>query len=83
MYLIKVYKNRKSYDVQKSQYVNLKDMEFLFKTIDDVKVIDYENKDITGKVMLSIIANKKENESDVESLERIIKKNNALLTGLI
>ena len=82
MYIIKQYKNRKLYDTQRSQYVNLKDIEFLVKTVNDVSVVDHEGKDITGKTMLAIIANKKENEIDVKSLERIIKKNSALLSGL-
>lgn len=81
MYIIKQYKNRKLYDTQRSQYVNLKDIEFLVKTVNDVSVIDHEGKDITGKTMLAIIANKKENEVDTSTLEAIIKKGNGLLTN--
>ena len=81
MYLIKFYKNRKHYDVQTSKYVNLKEIEFLFKTIDDINVVDFEGKDITGKTMLAVIANKKENVEDIFALSRIIKVGNGLLSN--
>lgn len=72
--LVRVYKNRKLYNTETSQYINLTQLEELIKTNADVKVIDYNGKDITGKTMLAVIANNKENADDIEGLVYIIRK---------
>ena len=82
MYIIRHYKNRKMYNTETSQYVNLSQLEILFKTLPDVSVIDSEGNDITGKVMLSVIANKKENAEDVLILSRILRRGDGLLSNV-
>ncbi len=80
MYIIKYYKNRKMYNTETSQYVNLSQLEILFKTLPDVHVIDSEGYDVTGRIMLSVIANKKENAENVLALSRILRFGNGLLS---
>lgn len=72
--IIKAYRNRKLYNSETSQYINLSQLEELIKADLDLKVIDYNGKDITGKTMLAVIANKKENADDIEGLMYIIRK---------
>jgi polyhydroxyalkanoate synthesis regulator protein len=81
MHIVKVYKNRKMYCTETSRYVNLSDLETLFRTIPDVNVIDANGNDITGKTMLAVIANKKENAEDILALSRILRKGNGLLSN--
>lgn len=80
MYIIKRYRNRKLYDTQTSKYVTLNDLETLFRTL-NVKVVDENGNDITGKVMLAVIANKKENAEDILALSRILRDGNGLLSS--
>lgn len=82
MYIIKRYRNRKLYDTQTSKYVTLNDLETLFRTL-NVKVVDENGNDITGKVMLAVIANKKENAEDIFALTLILRKGNGLLSNTI
>jgi len=81
MYIIRSYKNRKLYNTETSSYVNLSQLEILFKTIPDVNVIDFNGNDITGKTMLAVIANKKENAEDIFALSQILRKGDGLLTN--
>ena len=81
MYIIKKYSNRKLYNTETSKYVTLNDLETLFKTVENVNVVDMDGNDITGKVMLSVIANKKENAEDIFSLSRILRNGNGLLSS--
>lgn len=74
MNIIKMYLNRKLYNPETSQYINLSQLEELIKTNVDVKVIDSTGKDITGKTMLAVIANNKENADDIKGLMHIIRK---------
>jgi polyhydroxyalkanoate synthesis regulator protein len=82
MYIIRYYKNRKFYNTETSQYVNLSQLETLFKALPDVHVIDSEGDDVTGRVMLSVIANKKENAEDVLILSRILRRGDGLLSNV-
>jgi polyhydroxyalkanoate synthesis regulator protein len=79
--IIKVYKNRKMYNPETSQYINLSQLEELIKSNINLKVINSTGKDITGKTMLAIIANKKENADDITALKYIIRSGNGLLTN--
>jgi len=81
MYIIRQYRNRKMYDTETSSYVNLSQLETLFRTIPDVNVIDFNGNDITGKTMLAVIANKKENAEDILALSRILRNGNGLLSN--
>lgn len=74
MNIIKMYLNRKLYNPETSQYINLSQLEELIKANADVKVIDSNGKDITGKTMLAVIANNKENTDDIKGLMYIIRK---------
>ena len=73
--------SRKYYSLETSKYVTLNDLETLFKTLPDVNVVDENGNNITGKVMLSVIANKKENAEDIFSLSRILRNGNGLLSS--
>lgn len=82
MYTIKKYKNRKYYNTETSQYVNLNELEVLFKTIPDIRVIlRPDDKDITGETMLAVIANKVENSTDIFALSNILRKGDGLLSN--
>lgn len=82
MRIIKVYKNRKAYDTETSSYVNLSELEELIRSGLELKVIENSTgKDITGKTMLAVIANKKENADDITALKYIIRSGNGLLTN--
>lgn len=82
MYIIRYYKNRKMYNTETSRYVNLSQLETLFKTLPDVHVIDSDGNDVTGRVMLSVIANKKENAEDIFALSRILRRGDGLLSNV-
>jgi polyhydroxyalkanoate synthesis repressor PhaR len=79
--IIKQYSNRKLYNPETSQYINLSQLEELIKANLDLKVIDSTGKDITGKTMLAVIANKKENADDILALSRILRWGNGLLSN--
>lgn len=81
MITIKKYLNRKYYNLETSQYTNLSQLEELIKAGVELKVIDSTGEDITGKVMLSVIANKKENAEDIFALSRILR-NGGLLSNV-
>lgn len=82
MYKIRKYKNRKYYSLETSKYVNLNDLEILFRTLPDVNVTDENGDNITGRVMLSVIANKKENAENVLILSRILRRGDGLLSNV-
>lgn len=81
MYIIRQHRNRKYYSTETSRCVTLAEMETLFKTVENVNVVDMDGNDITGKVMLAVIANKKENAEDLLALGRILRNGNGLLSS--
>ncbi len=84
MYIIKRYNNRKCYDLQQHCYVSLSEIEELIRTNDDVNIVDNNTgDDITGQIMLSVIANKKENSEDIFILEKIIRKASGILSNIM
>lgn len=79
VYKVKRYANRKLYDTIEARYLNLVELELVFKTETDVRVHDHNGLDITGQYMLACIANKEENSQNLNVLNRILKEQNGVL----
>ena len=50
-YVIKKYEDRKMYDLQQSEMVNLNDIEKLVKNQRDLIILDKDDKDITTEIL--------------------------------
>lgn len=75
MVIIKKYPNRRLYDTESSQYVNLEYIKSLVMSHNDFKIIDSKTEDdLTKSILLQIISEQETNENQSVLTHQVLKQ---------